>query len=162
MNEPIRTPGSTTKITSDQTFEPAIESHPAHAAPAQSSYAAKIITPADSLLVAAAERASRDSPSGRMASGSNFGERVSQLGASISHLIADLTHSITERAQETIGLISSAAHNLTETVTHADYQGMVEETRREIRSHPKRDLVLAAGIGMALGLVVSLRRPRHG
>jgi len=160
MDKPIRTPGSITKITSDQTFEPGIESHPATTAPAQSSYVAKIITPADSLLVAAAERASRAS-SGRMASGSNFGERVSQLGASISHLIADITHTISERAHETIGMISSAAHNLTETVTHAAYHGMVEETRREIRAHPKRDLVLAAGIGMTLGLLVSMRRMRR-
>lgn len=161
MDNMIGNPGSSTNITSDCTRESGIimdANCDFCETDAQSSYSATIITPADSLIVAAAESFPRGTS--EVSGGSAFGDRVSHLGSSISHMLTDFTHTITERAHETIDMISHKAHDISDAVTHADYKGMVDETRREISSNPEKTMAIAAGVGIALGLLSASRRNR--
>lgn len=155
MNEKIGLSGSSKNATGNL-HEPSIITHQEESCcgTGQSTYSATIITPMDSLLQAAAESSSR----GRgMAghSGSGFGERVSTLGSSISHMISDFTHTLSEQAHGTLDKITHTAHEMADAVTSADYKGMVDDTRRTISTSPERNLAIAAGVGIALGLLAS-------
>lgn len=145
MDNKMSNPNSSTNITSDYTSKSGIIMTPNGEACAQSSYSATIITPADSLIIAAAESFPRGTS--EAGGGSAFGERMSHLGSSITHMVSDFTSTITERAHETLDM-----------VTHADYKGMVDDTRRGISANPERTLAVAAGLGITLGLLASSRR----
>lgn len=121
-------------------------------------YEAHIITPMDSLIVTAAEQ----SPRGGFldSAGSGFSERLSHLGTSISDMVSDITHGISIRAHDTVDKITHVAHDLTDAVSHADYAGMVDSTRCTLSRKPARNLAIAAGVGIAAGLLLKYSR-RH-
>lgn len=159
MDKTIKNPGGPMQVTTEDSgkFEPSFITHEQETYPAQATYTNKIITPADSLITAAWENMPRGgSPGG---GGSGFGERVNHLGSSISHLLSDWTHTLSVRASDTLDLISHTASDLTDAVTHADLPGMVDGTRRSIIRRPERNLAVAAGMGLALGLLLTRKRP---
>ncbi len=143
----------------DPSHDPSLISHPTDEWPegAQASYSATIITPMDSVLVAAAETTSR-APYMSHGAGSGFGERLSHLGSSISHMISDLTGNLSAGAHDALDSITHTAHDLSDAVASADYKAMVDDTRRTIGKRPERNIAVAAAVGLALGLIASKRR----
>lgn len=84
-------------------------------------------------------------------------ERAVDLKDNLISRASDIGHSVGDSMTSARTRMSGSMHNMTDRVKSTDYDAMAEPMRRPLRRDPNTSMIVAAGIGLALGFFMGRR-----
>lgn len=135
----------------ERNYEAGITSHP-DPATTGASISSDIRTPASTEMTGSKMKT---------AHGNNgLKHRVADMAHTITERAGALSETLTERAATTGTMLKEKTSHMMDTMRHTDYRGLSETALKPVRTNPERSILIALGIGFALGML-SARLTAH-